>query len=297
MANKRPDRPDNLDFKALLPPEDELLDLIDDWLAEDIGRLDITTRFMIPESAEAEFRLNTREDIVVCGIDIAEMIFRAYVPVCTFDAIVPDGTRASAGDTLARVTGPARGLLSAERTAINLLQFLTGIATLTAQYADLVAGTGATLIETRKTIPGYRQLSKYATVVGGARNHRIRLDDGVIIKDNHIAIHGSITGALRQARALTPSLTKIEIECDELDQVREAADAGCDVIMLDNMDAAMMVEAVAIVAGRCELEASGGIDLETVREKAMSGVDYISVGRITHSAPAADIGLDALIRT
>jgi len=290
-------RPDILDFGVLLPPEDELIDLIEDWLTEDIGRLDLTTQFMIPAGARAQFTLHTREDIVVCGIGIAGMVFRTHVPECEVEILTPDGTRAAAGDALARVTGPARGLLSAERTAINLLQFLTGIATLTAKYADLVDGTGATLIETRKTIPGHRQLSKYATVVGGARNHRIRLDDGVIIKDNHIAIHGSIAGAVRQARALTPSLTKIEVECDTLDQVREAADAGTDVIMLDNMDAAMMRDAVDIVAGRSELEASGGITLETVREKALSGVDYISVGRITHSAPAADIGLDALIKT
>ena len=196
-----------------------------------------------------------------------------------------------------RVTGPARGLLTAERTAINLAQFLTGISTLTAQYVDLVAGTGAVLIETRKTIPGYRALSKYATCVGGARNHRIRLDDGIIIKDNHIAIHGSISQAIRQAKALTPSLTKIEVEADTLEQVREAADAGCDVIMLDNMSAEMMRDAVEIANGRCEMEASGGINLETVRDKALSGVDYISVGRITHSAPAADIGLDVSIKS
>ena len=290
-------RPGILDFGVLLPPEDELIDLIEDWLAEDIGRLDLTTQFMIPAGARAEFTLNTREDIVVCGIGIAGMVFRTHVPECEVEILTPDGTRAAAGDALARVTGPARGLLSAERTAINLLQFLTGIATLTAKYADLVDGTGATLIDTRKTIPGTRQLSKYATVVGGARNHRIRLDDGVLIKDNHIAIHGSIAEAVRQAKALTPSLTKIEVECDTLDQVREAADAGTDVILLDNMDAAMMRDAVDIVAGRSELEASGGVTLETVREKALSGVDYISVGRITHSAPAADIGLDALIKT
>jgi nicotinate-nucleotide pyrophosphorylase (carboxylating) len=188
-------------------------------------------------------------------------------------------------------------LLTAERTALNLLQLMTGIATRTAEYADLVAGTGATLIDTRKTIPGYRTLSKYATVVGGARNHRIRLDDGMLIKDNHIAVCGGIGPALARAKALTPSLTKIEIECDTLDQVREAAEAGADVIMLDNMDAAMMREAVAIVAGRSELEASGGISLETIRDKAQSGVDYISVGRMTQSAPAADIGLDVSLTT
>jgi nicotinate-nucleotide pyrophosphorylase (carboxylating) len=234
---------------------------------------------------------------VVCGIDLAAEVFRRHVPECTVEILTRDGVRAAPGAALARVEGPARGLLTAERTALNLLQLMTGIATLTAEYADLVAGTGATLIDTRKTIPGYRALSKYATVVGGARNHRIRLDDGMLIKDNHIAVCGGIAPALARAKALTPSLTKIEIECDTLDQVAEAADAGADVILLDNMAAAMMREAVAIVAGRAELEASGGITLETIRDKALSGVDYISVGRMTQSAPAADIGLDVSLTT
>ena len=174
---------------------------------------------------------------------------------------------------------------------------MTGIATRTAQYARLVEGTGATLIDTRKTIPGFRALSKYAACVGGARNHRIRLDDGLLLKDNHIAVCGSIAAAVARAKALTPSLTKIEIECDTLDQVAEAAAARADVILLDNMDAATMREAVKIVAGRTELEASGGITLESIREKAESGVDFVSVGRMTQSAPAADIGLDVSIAT
>jgi nicotinate-nucleotide pyrophosphorylase (carboxylating) len=276
----------------MLPPLAALHPQIDAWLAEDIGRLDITTEYMIPRDARAEFVMNTRHDIVVCGIDIAAEVFRHHVPACTVEILTPDGTRAAKGTALGKVSGPARGLLTAERTALNILQFLTGIATLTARYADLVKGTGATLIDTRKTLPGYRMLSKYATVVGGARNHRIRLDDGILIKDNHIAVCGSIKAAIARAKALTPSLTKIEVECDTLQQVGEAAEGGADVILLDNMDAAMMKEAVRIVAGRSELEASGGITLETIREKAMSGVDYISVGRMTQSAPAADIGLD-----
>ncbi len=290
-------RPDNLDMRSMLPPAAALHEMIDGWLAEDIGRLDITTEFLIPADATARFVLNTRDDVVVCGIDVAAEVFHRHVPECSVEILTPDGTRAKPGTSLARVEGPARGLLTAERTALNLLQLMTGIATRTAEYADLVAGTGATLIDTRKTIPGYRTLSKYATVVGGARNHRIRLDDGMLIKDNHIAVCGGIGPALARAKALTPSLTKIEIECDTLDQVREAAEAGADVIMLDNMDAAMMREAVAIVAGRSELEASGGISLETIRDKAQSGVDYISVGRMTQSAPAADIGLDVSLTT
>ena len=285
-------RPGDLDMRSMLPPKDVLHEMINGWLAEDIGRLDITTEFLIPAETKAQFVLSTREDVVICGIGVAAEVFHYHVPECAIDILPPDGTRAGPGATLARVEGPARGLLPSERTALNLLQLMTGIATRTAEFADLVAGTGATLIDTRKTIPGYRILSKYATVVGGARNHRIRLDDGMLIKDNHIAVCGGISAALARAKSLTPSLIKIEVECDTIDQVREAADAGADVILLDNMDTALMREAVAIVNGRSELEASGGITLETVREKAQSGVDYISVGRMTQSAPAADIGLD-----
>jgi len=287
----------DIDTSALLPPRDELIATIDRWLAEDIGRGDITTRYMVPKGARARLALNTRHDVVVCGIDVAGMVFKRRLPECDWRVVAPDGTRAKKGALLARVTGPAQGLLEAERTALNVLQLLTGIATLTARYADLVKGTGAQLIDTRKTIPGYRQLSKYATVIGGARNHRMRLDDGILLKDNHIAICGSIAAAVARAKALTPTLTKIEVECDRLDQVKEALAAGADTILLDNMDAATMKKAVQMVDGRCELEASGGITLETIREKALSGVDYISVGRMTQSAPAADIGLDVDIAT
>lgn len=287
------DRPADLELAAMLPPREELDLMIAEWLAEDIGRGDLTTETMIPPNSRAVFVFNTRNDIVVCGIELAADVFRYHVPECEIEIFAPDGTRAKAGTTLAQVTGPAQPLLSAERTALNLVQFLSGISSLTARYADLVAGTGATLLDTRKTIPGHRDLSKYAARVGGARNHRMRLDDGVIIKDNHIAVAGSIEAAVARAQALTPSLTKVEVECDTLDQAREAAEAGADMILLDNMDASRMREAVAIVAGRAQIEASGGITLETIREKAESGVDFISVGRMTQSAPAADIGLDA----
>lgn len=291
------DRPDDLDMRSMMPPLGELHAQIDAWLTEDIGRLDITTEFLIPADAKAEFVINTRDDIVLCGMDIAAEVFRHHVPDCTFDILIQDGTRVAPGSSLGRVRGPARGLLTAERTALNLLQLLTGIATLTSKYAALVQGSGATLIDTRKTIPGYRALSKYAACVGGARNHRIRLDDGMLIKDNHIAVCGGIGPAMARAKALTPSLTKIEVECDTLEQVAEAADQGADVILLDNMDASVMSEAAKIVGGRSELEASGGVNLDTIHDKARSGVDYISVGRMTQSAPAADIGLDVSIMT
>lgn len=290
-------RPSDLDMRAILPPAEELDWMIDSWLEEDVGPGDLTAETLIPADARAEFVLNTRDDIVVCGIDIAKRVFENHVPECTFEILTEDGTRAAPGTALARVTGPGRGLLTAERTALNVLQMMTGIATLVQVYADKVEGTGATLIDTRKTIPGYRLLSKYAACVGGARNHRMGLYDGVMLKDNHIAIHGSITAAVAQAKALTPSLTKIEVECDTLEQVKEAAEAGADVIMFDNMSAEMMAEGVAIVAGRAQTEASGGINLETIHDKAKSGVDFISVGRMTQSAPAADIGLDVSIQT
>jgi nicotinate-nucleotide pyrophosphorylase (carboxylating) len=209
---------------------------------------------------------------------------------------VRDGERVKAGAAMGRVEGPARGLLAVERTALNFLQHLSGIATLTAQYAERVVGTRAVLIDTRKTIPGLRALEKHAAHLGGARNHRLRLDDGVLIKDNHISVCGSLTAAVERARAGAPVLTKIEVECDTLEQVREAIEAGADMILLDNMGLEDMRQAVALSGGRIPLEASGGVRLENIRAIAETGVDFISVGRITQSAPAVDIGLDAVIK-
>ena len=194
-----------------------------------------------------------------------------------------------------RITGPARGLLTSERTSLNILQFMCGISTLVREYVSHIEHTNTQLIDTRKTIPGLRMLSKYSACVGGCRPHRLGLHDGVMIKDNHIAVHGSIKKAVAQARALTPALTKIEVECDTLKQVEEAAKAGADVIMFDNMSAETMRKGIEIIAGRAQTEASGGIRLNTIKEKAESGVDVISVGRMTQSAPAVDIGLDVTI--
>jgi nicotinate-nucleotide pyrophosphorylase (carboxylating) len=208
---------------------------------------------------------------------------------------VADGTKVAAGAVLAVVSGPARGLLTAERTALNMLQHLSGIATLTAQYADKIKGTKAVLIDTRKTIPGLRALAKHAAQLGGARNHRLRLDDGVLIKDNHIAVCGGIQAAVARARVGTPTLTKIEVECDTLEQVREALAAGADCLLLDNMTLEQLREAVKLTGGRVPLEASGGVRLDTIRGIAETGVDFVSVGRITQSAPAVDIGLDVAI--
>ncbi len=272
-------------------------ELIDRALAEDIGFCDLTSELVIPADAKADFLINTRQDIVVAGIGIAAQVFRRRVQEAKFETFVADGQRAAKGTKIARVTGPARGLLTAERTALNILQHLSGIATETARYADRIKGTKAVLIDTRKTHPGLRAVEKHAAQLGGARNHRLRLDDGIMIKDNHIGVCGSIKAAVAKAKSGVPVLTRVEVECDRLEQVREALDAGADMILLDNMDAATMREAVKIVGGRIPLEASGGITLDTIREKAESGVDYISVGRITQSSPAVDIGLDVTITT
>ena len=271
-------------------------EIIDRALAEDIGFCDLTSELVIPADARAELALNARQDIVVAGLDVAARVFRRRVPECRVELRVRDGERVKAGAAMGRVEGPARGLLAVERTALNFLQHLSGIATLTAQYAERVAGTRAVLIDTRKTIPGLRALEKHAAHLGGARNHRLRLDDGVLIKDNHISVCGSLTAAVERARAGAPVLTKIEVECDTLDQVGEAIGAGADMILLDNMGLEEMRQAVALSGGRIPLEASGGVRLENIRAIAETGVDFISVGRITQSAPAADIGLDAVIK-
>ena len=271
-------------------------EIIDRALAEDIGFCDLTSELVIPAEARAELALNARQDIVVAGLDVAARVFRRRVPECRVELRVRDGERVKAGAAMGRVEGPARGLLAVERTALNFLQHLSGIATLTAQYAERVAGTRAVLIDTRKTIPGLRALEKHAAHLGGARNHRLRLDDGVLIKDNHISVCGSLTAAVGRARAGAPVLTRIEVECDTLDQVGEAIRAGADMILLDNMGLEEMRQAVALSGGRIPLEASGGVRLENIRAIAETGVDFISVGRITQSAPAVDIGLDAVIK-
>jgi len=264
-------------------------------LMEDIGFCDLTSELVVPAHASAQFAINARHAMVIAGIDIAAAVFRRYVPESVIKLEVEDGARATKGQILARVSGPARGLLSAERTALNILQHLSGIATLTAQYVEAIGGTRAVLLDTRKTTPGLRILEKHAAHVGGAKNHRLGLADGVMIKDNHIAVCGSIAAAVKRAQKGIPVLTKIEVEADRLDQVAEALAAGADMILLDNMSLEMLREAVRMSAGRVPLEASGGVNLETIRGIAETGVDYISVGRITQSAPAVDIGLDEII--
>lgn len=275
----------------LLDPQD-ITDFIDRALDEDIGRGDLTTMVTIPEGTKLKVAMMARQPLVVCGMEMAAEVFHRVDPTINIKLLVEDGKVAPAKTVLARISGDARAILSAERTALNIVQHLSGISTMVRAYADRVKGTKAVLIDTRKTIPTLRNVAKYASYIGGARNHRIRLDDGVLIKDNHIAAHGSLTATIVAAKRRTPALTVIEIECDTLKQVKEAAEAGVDMILLDNMSAADMKKAVKIVAGRSRIEASGGITLDTIREKAESGVDFISVGRMTQSAPAVDIGLD-----
>ncbi len=264
--------------------------LIDDALAEDIGPGDVTSSSVIPEALRFKGVMAAREDMVVAGMEFARKVFHKVVPEAHFEARVRDGDRVSPGTVLAVMEGPARGLLTAERTALNLLQHLSGIATLTHSYVERIAGTGAVLLDTRKTIPGLRQAAKYATRMGGAQNHRMGLYDGVLIKDNHIAVCGSVAEAVRLAKAAQTG--KVEVECDTLEQVAEAVAAQADIILLDNMAPETLRRAVALVAGRAKTEASGGVTLESIRAIAETGVDYISVGRLTQSARAIDIGMD-----
>lgn len=272
-------------------PADDVRRAIEAALAEDLGTAgDITSQAVVATGARFRGVLVAREELVVAGLQVAAQVFATVEPAASWDPKVCDGVALRAGEPLAEVEGPARGLLTAERTALNFLQHLSGIATLTRRYVNAMEGTGAVLLDTRKTIPGLRSLAKYATRIGGAANHRMGLHDGVLIKDNHIAVSGSLAEAVRLARSKCAE--PVEVECDTLAQVREALAAGADMILLDNMTPPVLHEAVLLVGGRAKTEASGGVTLGTVRAIAESGVDYVSVGAITQSARAVDIGLD-----
>ena len=275
-----------------LPDGFDLDEFVSRVLAEDLGSGgDVTSNATIAADARFTAEMNSREPIVVAGIDIAAAFFRALDPGVRIDQLVSDGEPAAAGTVLMRLDGNARAMLTAERSALNTLQHLSGIATLTRRYVEAIAGTGATLLDTRKTIPGLRVLDKYAARMGGAHNHRMRLDDGVLIKDNHVAACGGVAEAVRRAKGANTGLP-VQVEVDRPDQIEPALAAGADRLLLDNMDPAMLRDAVALVAGQVPLEASGGVTLQTIRFLAETGVNFISVGRITQSAPAVDIGLD-----
>ena len=263
-------------------------------LDEDLGRAgDITTLATIPAGTQATAVFAVRKPGVVCGLPIAEASFRLIDPSIRFETLVEDGASVPGNRTpVARVSGDARAILTAERTALNYLSRMSGISTMTAKYVALVAHTNAKICCTRKTTPGLRAFEKYAVRCGGAMNHRFGLDDAVLIKDNHIAVCGGIREALRAAKAFVGHLVKVEIEVDTLEQLQEVLDEGADFCLLDNMSTDMMRQAVKMSAGRVKLEASGGINIETVKAIAETGVDLISSGALTHSAPILDLGLD-----
>ncbi|MEO0499942.1 MAG: carboxylating nicotinate-nucleotide diphosphorylase [Pseudomonadota bacterium] len=272
-------------------PDFDLDAFVDGTLAEDAGAAgDVTSAAVIPADATLDAVMDSREAITVCGLPIAALFFRRLDPDCRIDILAEEGATVDAGADLMRISGNARALLTAERPALNTVQHLSGIATVARRYADLVAGTGAVVLDTRKTHPGLRHLQKYATRTGGITNHRMTLGDQPMIKDNHVAVAGSVDEAVRRAKVA--GLSDIVVEVDRLDQIEPALAAGADRLLLDNMGPAMLREALGIVGGRVPTEASGGVSLETVRKIAETGVDFISVGRIIQSSPAADIGLD-----
>ena len=260
-------------------------------LAEDLGGgEDVTSQAVIPADAVFEGVMDSRDAIVVAGLPIAEAFFRHLDPAVAIERLAEDGDAVPAGAHLLRLRGRARVMLTAERSALNTVQHLSGIATLTQAYVDAIAGTGATLLDTRKTIPGLRLLEKYATRTGGATNHRMGLWDAAMIKDNHVAVAGSVEAAARAAH--DAGIARIIVEVDQIDQIEPALRGGATHLLLDNMAPDLLRRCVAQVAGRVPTEASGGVSLDTIRAIAGSGVDFVSVGRITQSAPAADIGLD-----
>ncbi len=273
--------------------------IVSEALAEDLGSGDVTTEALVSSEFEGKASILVKGDGVLAGIDVAKEVFRQVDSSLHFKALVKDGAKVRKGDVVAAVAGKMASILKAERTAINFLQHLSGIATETARYVDAVSGTKAIILDTRKTIPGLRLLEKYAVRAGGGRNHRLNLGDGVLIKDNHLAVLRSfgvgLGEAVKEARKRAPRSMKVEVEVESVKQAREALSAGADMILLDNMNVKDMSRAVKLVHGRAVLEASGGITLDNVRSVAESGVDLISVGALTHSAKALDISLEVEI--
>ena len=281
-------------------PGFDLARFVRETLDEDLGvgleggGHDVTSESVIPADARFTGVMDSRDPITVAGLPLAEAFFRSLDPDCTIEALVSDGDAVAPGTDLMRLTGDARALLTAERSALNIVQHLSGIATMAREYVDAMREGGAnadcTLLDTRKTLPGLRVLEKYAVRMGGASNHRMGLWDAAMIKDNHVAVAGNVGEAVRRAR--DAGVAHIICEVDRLDQIEPALAAGAHHLLLDNMSPEVLREAVGIIAGRAEAEASGGINLDTIKAKAASGVDYVSVGRLTQSAPAADVGLD-----
>ncbi|MBW1741240.1 MAG: carboxylating nicotinate-nucleotide diphosphorylase [Deltaproteobacteria bacterium] len=260
-------------------------------LAEDIGPGDVTTDALIEPDRVARAVIFAKESLVLAGLQVAQEVFTTLDPAMRFETFFQDGDRIGTGDTILKASGKLHALLTGERTALNFLQRLSGIATLTRQYVDQVAGSHVRLTDTRKTLPGWRRLEKYAVKIGGAHNHRFGLYDGILIKDNHIAACGGISEAVARVRNHRPHLLRIEVEVSDLNQVKEALENGVDVIMLDNMDLDDIRKAVRLIDGRALVEVSGGMTLDTLAEVANTGVDIISIGALTHSARAVDISM------
>ncbi len=281
--------------------ESGLRRLVEQAVEEDLGRGDVTSDLLVPSDATARAVLRSRSQGVIAGLDVAAMVFGVTDAQVQFAALIRDGDAVAPGQELGVISGAARSLLRGERVALNFLQRLSGIATLTSRYVEAVRGTRARIVDTRKTTPGLRSLEKYAVRAGGGFNHRRDLSGAMMIKDNHLAVIGalglSLTEAIKQARESLPHTLKIEIEVDRLDQIPEALAAGADIILLDNMSTEDLSRAVAAINGRAIIEASGGVNLRTISEIAATGVDVISVGALTHSAPALDIGLDFELET
>ena len=272
--------------------KDVYLPLVRSALAEDVGSGDVTTMSLIAQDSFASGVIVAKEPLVVAGVDLAIASFRELEKSIDFSVEVLDGQDGDFFQPLIRIHGPARALLTAERTALNFVQRLSGIATLTAKFVQQVSGTNTKILDTRKTVPGWRVLEKYAVACGGGINHRFGLYDQVMIKDNHlVAVGGNIKKAVKCARENYPKL-KIEVEADTVEQAKTAAEAGADIILLDNMSCEELSQSIELISGRSKTEASGGITMDTVREIAETGVDYISIGALTHSAPAVDIGFD-----
>ena len=260
-------------------------------LEEDVGRGDATTRATIPINQVARGRVTAKADVVLAGLPLIAMVLAQTDKMAGFRLLAQEGSQVAVGMVVAEVWGRAAGLLTAERTLLNFLQHLSGVATLTRKFVEAVAGTRCTIIDTRKTLPGLRLLDKYAVVQGGGKNHRLGLDDGVLIKDNHIAVCGGVGAAVRRARSQASAWLRIEVECTTVAEVEEALEAQADIILLDNMTTVQMNEAVQRIQGRALVEASGNMSLKRVREVAETGVDFISVGVLTHSTPAADLSM------
>ncbi|MBI3609466.1 MAG: carboxylating nicotinate-nucleotide diphosphorylase [Nitrospirae bacterium] len=267
-------------------------DIVSRALGEDIGSGDLTTRLLFPKSIQAEAAIRVKQEAILAGLPVAEAVFRKVDPKLKFKPLARDGDRVEPGTIVARVKGDGRFLLKGERVALNFLQHLSGIATLTAQFVEAVRGTKVTILDTRKTTPGLRALEKYAVRMGGGQNHRMNLSDGILIKDNHIALAGSLRNAVQAAKRKASRGLAVEVEAADLSEVEAALAAGADIILLDNMSIPQLKEAVSLIHGRARTEVSGGVHLHNIREIAATGVDFVSIGALTHSAPAVDINMD-----